>query len=282
MENLYFKPELVPIVNHPKVIERGTSVLRELLVRQLYVYLDFTENLEHRIVNQVAFNLGRSEYPIYLPRKMELDAYKLYIDEAYHAMFSANLSHEVQLATGIKQGSLPWPSFLSALERVKGDLRSDECWLADLIFTIVSETLITGTLTKIPGDDRIVSGVREVIKDHADDEAVHHAYFAEILQLVWPTLTEQQQRRIGPHISRFVIGFLEPDYQAIVGNLRKAGFSTRESEKIMSESHPREEVLASVAGSASVTLRHFKNVGAFEMTEVFEPFSKCGLDKYID
>ena len=54
MGRVYFSPELVPIAEHPLVRRFGPETVRQLQVRQLYRYLDFTTQLELEVVNTVA------------------------------------------------------------------------------------------------------------------------------------------------------------------------------------------------------------------------------------
>src|ERR687886_110138 len=45
-DKLFFPPELVPVATHPLVSEQGEEVARRVLLRRLYLYLDFTADLE--------------------------------------------------------------------------------------------------------------------------------------------------------------------------------------------------------------------------------------------
>lgn len=281
MGQLFFRPDLVPATAHPIIERRDPEVMNELLVRHLYTYLDFTEHLEHSVVNQVAFSLGRSKYGLKIPRNMELDAYKLYVDEAYHAMFSADLAAQVEEATGIRNTYTDSPAFLDKLGRIRDSVSPDLRWLVDVLFTVVSETLISGTLTRIPSDKRVVQGVREVIKDHADDEAIHHAYFAQLLNFVWPSLSDKEIREVGKFVPDFILGFLEPDYASLRHNLREVGLNAAEVEDVVKDSYPKELVVASAADVAKVTLRHFRNVGAFQRDEVYENLVRKGFGDYL-
>ena len=85
---VFFPPDLFPIVSHPLVQKRGEAFIEKLLVHRLYSYLDFTEVLEHQIVNPVVSRIAHDQTGMEISEERRLDAYKIYIDEGYHALFS--------------------------------------------------------------------------------------------------------------------------------------------------------------------------------------------------
>src|SRR5437762_6788994 len=98
---LYFPPELVPVSQHQLVYNLGEWAVREVLIQRLYMYLEFTAQLEHDVVNRVAHQIAHQRIGVDLPMEMVLDAYKIYTDEAYHAQFSVELKYQIELATGV-------------------------------------------------------------------------------------------------------------------------------------------------------------------------------------
>ena len=113
-----------------------------------------------------------------------------------------------------------------------------------IFFTIVSETLISSILSGIPSDPRVVTAVRELVADHAQDEGVHHAYFSRLLEFTWPRLNKAHKAIIGPLLPEMVLAFLEPDFVAIAGNLRACGLTAEQIDQVMTESYPAEDVSA--------------------------------------
>ena len=273
----FFTPELVPVSNHPIIQERGDDAIRKVVIHHLYTHLDFTENLEHQVVNQVAFQIGRKRFGFELHKKMIEDAWKLYVDEAYHAMFSADLAAQVEEATGVTPLMLGTPRFLLLLHEIEESVPANMRDLVRTFFTIVSETLISGTLGQVPKDRRVVSTVREVIGDHAEDEGCHHAYFASLLKVLWPQLNTRQRAIIGPILPKFVLGFLEPDFVAVREWLRAMDLTAREIETILRESYPRDKVLKGIREGAMSTLRYFERNGVYEDPRTAEEFEKSGL-----
>jgi len=132
-----------------------------------------------------------------------------------------------------------------------------------IFFVIVSETLISHTLTNVPDDPRVDAAVREVIADHAQDEGRHNAYFASLLKIVWPRLSETQKDEIGPLLPGFILGFLAPDLRQIQGDLEHAGVSARRAEDMLQETYSAQASAATARAAARSTLRHFAEANVF-------------------
>jgi len=274
---VYFPKELVPVARHPIISNLGDSAVREVLIHHLYTHLDFTANLEHEIVNEIAKDIAHRKIGLTFPSEMVLDAYKLYCDEAYHALFSEDLKLQVNSATRISPNSVDSPQFLRRLRSIQSSLPSEYTKLIELFFVIVSETLISSTLSKIPKDKKVISAVRELIGDHAEDEGRHHAYFASVLKIVWPQLTPKQKATIGPLIPIFILSFLEPDYAAIVRCLSNFKLTEEEIGLLLHESYPGDEVIKGVKCAAKATITHFESIEVLKEPKTLEAFRRHGL-----
>ncbi len=273
----FFTPELVPVTGHPLVQERGEKTVKQIIIYHLYTHLEFTENLEHEVVNYVAYKIGRKKLGIDLPFGMIEDAWKLYVDEAYHFKFSADLAQQVQQKTGVQLPRFSAPNFLYQLHKLLDEVPHSKHDLIYTFFSIISETLITGTLSTVPQDERVVPAVREVIGDHAEDEKRHHVYFAKLLGIVWERLSPENQRLVGPLLPTFIFSFCEPDFGAIRAWLRELRFSEKEMDRILEESFPSRMILDGVRNGCKITLRHLRNAGVFEEKYTEEEFHKRGL-----
>src|SRR6185503_14613370 len=98
---VYFSPALVPIINHPLIVRLGPEARRRLVIQHLYHYLDFTANFEIEVVNRVAQRIAFGKVIPGLPKAMLFDAYKVYCDEGFHSVFTVDIKHQVEDATGI-------------------------------------------------------------------------------------------------------------------------------------------------------------------------------------
>jgi hypothetical protein len=92
---------------------------------------------------------------------------------------------------------------------------------------VVFETLVTSILKDIPKDPSVVGTVREIVRDHAEDEGRHHAYFAaffkELCQGTRPELRVRAARCLPELVSRS----LTPDLVPVRGSLGAEGWTTR-------------------------------------------------------
>lgn len=274
---IYFPPELVPVSRHSMVSALGDEALREILVQRLYTYLSFTAHLEHDVVNEVTKVIAQRKSGVIFPWEMVFDAHKIYCDEAYHALFSVDLAHQIEVATGVQPHIIDQPRCLIRLQEIVATVPQDLRQLAAIFFTIVSETLITSILSDIPKDKRVMQTVREVIADHAEDEGRHHAYFAKVLEFLWPLLGERERREIGPLLPQFIHAFLEPDYEAVACELAGQGLTSEEVGQIIYESYPQAQLLAGIKSGAQATIRHFQRNGLLEDPRIMDAFQSAGL-----
>lgn len=274
---LFFPPELVPMVAHPLVEERGPPVVEALLLQRLHVYLDFTADLEQSAVNPVAQLISRRRIGFTLPERMIEDAYKICTDESWHAQFSDDLQRQIAETTGTRPVLPVEPQFLARLRAAEESAPAEIAGLPKLFFTIVSETLISSILAGIPSDRRIVTAVRELVGDHAQDEGRHHAFFSGVFARVWPSLSPAERRLVGPLLAEFIFAFLEPDYPALTQVVRAAGLTDDEARQVVEETHPPAVVVAGIRQATASTLKLFAEHDVFADEAVRETFVERGL-----
>lgn len=274
---LFFPPELVPVASHPLVRDRGGDAVDEILLQRLHVYLDFTAELEQMAVNPVTQRISRKKLGFEIPDAMAFDAYKICTDESWHAQFSDDLQRQIVDATGVAPRAHAEPQFFQRLEAMEAGAPPEIKGLPSVFFTIVSETLISAILSDIPHDERVVSAVRELVADHAEDEGRHHAFFAQLFGCVWPQLSATERRLVGRLLPQLVLAFLEPDYSALATVLGRSGLSDEEVRGVIEESHPRKDVVAGISQDAKATLRLFRQYGVFDDPETRDAFLEAGL-----
>lgn len=277
-EGLYFSPELHPVSQHPLVSARGPKASTFLLVRRLYDYLNFTTELESLAVIPVATSISRGRSGLPLSGAMRGDAFKIVTDEAWHAQFSYDLAVEVSEATGIPIPSRERaPAFLCRLDEVRQQVPSRLVGIEALLFCIVSETLISGVLSEIPRDERLPKAVRDLVRDHAEDEGRHHAYFRVVLRALWEVLSPTEKHSLSLLIPQIIYAFLEPDYGQTSEALAAVGMSASEIEQCIGEAWTPASIAASVASGARPIIRYLAELGALEGREVQECFTESGL-----
>ena len=274
---VYFSRPLVPIVCHPLIAKLGPEAQRVILIHHLYSYLDFTTHFEIEVVNRGAHRIAAGKAGVNLPSSMLFDAYKVYCDEGYHSVLCVDLKLQIEAATGVKALPYNFGEFLRRLNKAREKVPPDLRPMSGLLIVIVFETLISSTLNKIPKDEQVISTVREVVADHADDEARHHSFFSSVLDVLWPQLSHRQQCILGPILPHFIIKTLEPDYATIRQRLALYNLRPDEIDQIMEESYPWTEVIAGLRKTAGATLRLFERNGLFNDRQTLEEFQRIGL-----
>ncbi|MFI1996445.1 diiron oxygenase [Actinoplanes sp. NPDC020271] len=270
---LYFPPEMVPVWSHPLVADLGADAQNRVLVHALYQYLHFTSELEDLAVIPVAMDLSRGRSGIEIPAGMRRDAFKIVTDEAWHAQFSFELTDQIVRDSAEESPPYGEPLFVSRLEAVARQLKTNVPALGRLLFAVVSETLISSLLAEIPHDRRLPLAVRQTVADHAIDEGRHHAYFHDVLRILWRALSTNERMHVGPWLPTIIQAFLEPDYAATADSLALLGLTSEQIEAVLVDSYPRDGVLATVAASARPTIAYFEEVGALSDSATAEAFA---------
>ncbi|MFI9387618.1 diiron oxygenase [Kutzneria sp. NPDC052558] len=270
----FFSPDLCVPLAHPRVLAAPRGVREALLVHNLYIYLEFTVRLEMGPVNETCALLHSPAFLPWLPPGMKADALRIYTDEAGHAEMSNTLLAAVHEATGIAPIAHE-PAFLGDLRRLYAAEPPVYRPLLKMFFTVVSETLITGSLTKLPKDPSVQRAVREVAQDHATDEGLHHAYFRRLFDLLWPRLPIPLRRKIGVLLPVITNAFLRPDEAALRAALHDVRFP--DADRVAAESVALPAVRAAVADNAAPTIRMLCRGGVFEDPVVREAFRAAGL-----
>ncbi|MBM0201674.1 diiron oxygenase [Micromonospora sp. NPDC051227] len=274
---VYFSPDLVPLTRHSLVRELRPELFDRILTQHLYRYLDFTTKLETLVVNSTVLGIASGSVGIALPEEMRFDAYKIYCDEAYHALFSMDLMRQVVSRTGIRPLLPTEPYFLRRLRQIQEALPSNQRPLAELLFVTISETLISATLADIPADSTVAPAVRDAIRDHAADEGRHHAYFVIFLRHLWGSLDRTGRREAALLAPRLINAFLRPDTDAIRSELISYGLARDDAEQVLAEVYDEKTVLAHTRATAVRTVQYFATLDALELPSVEAEFHRYGL-----
>jgi len=274
---VYFSPELVPVAHHPLVRQFGPEAVRDMQVQHLYRYLDFTTRLELEVINEAAKDIALGKIDTELPDVMREDAFKLCTDEAHHAYFSDDIKRQVIAATGVLPDAHGTPRFLRHLRAMQRELPSELIVLSELLFTVVSETLISSILAQIPRDDRVVTAVRNIVADHAEDEGRHSAYFSQFFTYLWPQLSCAQRALLGPLLPRFIRAFLEPDLDGVECGLARYPLEPDQIRAVLDQCYPTRRIATDTRQAAKVTLRLFAHNGVLDDPRIADAFRACDL-----
>jgi hypothetical protein len=272
---LFFSPELVPIANHELVVERGLA--GEVLLQHVIHHLSFTNALEHVLVNHVTLQLAQHEAFSSLPREMRFDAHKIYCDEAYHALFSADLVTQLEKERQVSTITHVAFPFTTRVAKLRESIPPKYQHLFEAFAAIVSETLISSTLGFVPRDTRVVTAIRDTIRDHAFDEGLHHAYFSQLLEVLWPRLEGEAQSLIGRTLPSLIEAFLLPDVVAWQTMLSHLGLSEQEQARVIEESYPAEQVHKALLKASRATRALFEHNGVLAVPEIHDVFAERGM-----
>jgi hypothetical protein len=204
----FFTPEVVPLLAHPDASRLDRDAVDELCARHLQWHLAMTVDLELGPVND-AVHVIRDAGDVF-PRELRSDALRLYTDEAGHAEMCATLADAVERSTGIRAPDGP-PPFVRAVRAAVASAPDDVRDAVRLLAAFVSETLISATLTRVPFDDRVQTGVRQLVADHAEDERRHAVLFRDVFARWWPALDADVHRALAALAPELVHAFLAPD-----------------------------------------------------------------------
>ncbi|GAA2710057.1 MULTISPECIES: diiron oxygenase [Streptomyces] len=261
---LFFPPDLVPCLAHPAVAALPPERHTELLARHLYHYLGFTAQFETRVVNRATDAIAGGRSGLDLPTATRLDAYRIYVDEGYHSLYSLDVVDQVSRASGIAPAPYDFAPFLRRLDDAGARALPGERRLAQLLQVVVFETLITAILCDVPKDERVLTLVRDVVRDHARDEGWHHAFFSGFFRDLWAGQDAARRGRIARCLPELIRSSLLPDLRPVRASLTAAGLTPRQAEEVVHDTYPAHKVDRDVRTASRHAVRLFTETGVLD------------------
>jgi P-aminobenzoate N-oxygenase AurF len=252
-EGHYFKPSLMKVLGHPALGHFNAAELRELEILQLARYLYSVEQVETQLINPALLEIVQLD----LPPVVRLDAYKIYTDEGYHALMSAELMHEILARHGLEQIRQQFPTQLQRVLNCIAELPTGPRNLALITAASLNETLISANLSQAD-DPNLVSSVREMIHQHRVDEARHHGYFMTVFPELWRRWPAEEREMVAGLIPRLLIMLLSTDVDPIARDLERFGLDGDAALSVVSFVHrvyPTKEELLEVGRGCFAMLR---------------------------
>jgi hypothetical protein len=273
---VFFPEHLVPHLSHPLIDPDDAPLRRYLAAQHLYQWLQFTMEFEVAVVCRATQHIADGSSGLVLPPESRLDAARITVDESYHSLYSLDVSQQLQESSGI--GALPvdFGPFFAGLDAI-GDDMPQHSVLIRLLQVVVFETLITSVLSDIPQDESLIELVRVVVRDHAADEARHHAFFSVFFQHLWGQLEPSLRRQIASYLPRLIVASLQPPSVPAVAALRAAGFPAAQVAEIVADSYAKPKVLPGIRRSAAKTIALFERTGVLDIPGAREEFQAAGL-----
>ncbi|WP_079036822.1 diiron oxygenase [Streptomyces silaceus] len=273
----FFPHHLVPYWDHPLVRALPDRRRHELLARHLYHYLTFTAHFETRVVNRATERIADGRSGLALPAPVRLDAYRIYCDEGYHALFSLDVVEQIAGATGIPPLPYAFDPFLNRLDGIGAELLSGEPVLAQHLQVVVFETLVTSVLNEVPKDRAVLPVVREIVRDHARDEGHHHVYFSRFFERLWSDLPTPLKRRAAHCLPELIVSSLTPDLRPVGAALTVAGLDPDDVREVIADSYRDRRSAEALRATARHSVRLFRDTGVLELPGATDAFAAAGL-----
>lgn len=272
-----FPRELVPVASHEIVVSRYPEKIPHLLALWLYRYLTFTVNLETLVVNTTTSRLASNTAPVALSRDEILFAFKVYCDEAYHALFCADMLQQVCGQTSFRPAPQSRPSFLRDYETIEGD--PVEIATKQFMFTAVSEMLITVSLNNVREGQREKTplAIRQMMSDHAQDESRHHAFYRDLLKAFLCQLPEEKATRLAASMPDYLMAFVAPDIPNIVAELEFIGLTQDEAREVCADTYRNEVVTAYAQACSNGLTDLLHETGMLTRPQVADRFEDVGI-----
>ncbi len=274
---LYFPPALVPYAAHPLVRALNAEAQQALVARHLFQYLGFTTHFETQVVNRATERIASGRSGIDTTADTRLDAYRIYCDEGYHALYSFDVIKQISDASGIEPVPYDFAPFRERLDAVGAAALPDEPALAQLLQVVVFETLVTAILNDVPKDRRVLTVVREIVRDHARDEGWHHAFFSWLFRELWAQQPPTLRVRIARCLPELIRSSLLPDLRPVRAALGATGLTPTQVEEVVRDSYSRVEVEKGMRAAARHALWLFEETGVLGVDGGREAFHAAGL-----
>src|SRR6516225_2742177 len=259
-----FPPELVPGIGHPLVEKLGNHAAQRVTMRKLESYNAFTESLEYQAAMAAGITTAQNPGAFVLSEQAGREARLIVTDESHHAYVAVELMRRIPGFSELPPLTPSQPPFLRGLEELKRSLPTESADDLLIAFVSISETLITSILRGIPRDPRVVSAVRNTVRDHCIDEARHHSYFVYVVHQHWASSSPDRREILGPLYARLIRLFLDPDLDLCQAWLMEAGLDPNDASIILRDYYSPERVAASVRADSFPTLKLMQRVGVLD------------------
>ncbi|MFF7367581.1 diiron oxygenase [Streptomyces tricolor] len=274
---LYFPPALIPYAAHPLVRALPAEAQQALAARHLFQYLGFTTHFETEVVNRATQRIATGRSGTDTPARTRLDAFRIYCDEGYHALYSFDVVRQIADASGVEPVPYDFAPFRERLDAVGVEALPGQPVLAQLLQVVVFETLVTAILGEVPKDERVLTVVRQIVRDHARDEGWHHAFFARFFRELWARQSAAERVRVARCLPGLVRSSLLPDLRPVRAALAAAGLGAARVEEVVHDSYPRAATERAMREAARHALRLFEETGVLAVDGARDAFLAAGL-----
>jgi hypothetical protein len=274
---VFFPARLVPHLAHPAVAALPRPRRDMLPLLHLYQFLLGTTHVETRVVNVVAERIANGRAGVELSAAMRMDAFKVYCDEGYHALYSLDLAEQIARATGVPVPRWDYGGFVDRHAQAVRALLSGEPVLAQLLQVVVFETLITAILNEAPADPDLAGTVREVLRDHARDEGRHHRFFTAFFHELWTGLSPALRTQVAHTLPALIQVCMTADVIPVRSALLLAGLDGATAGQVVRECYDPAAAPRRTAEIARATVAMCRSAGVLDVPGAAEAFAARGL-----
>ncbi|MBP0619148.1 diiron oxygenase [Cupriavidus consociatus] len=269
----WFFPSALSFLSHPLLAHLTPDQVQELLARNLVSFLEYTTLLEHRIVNRSVEHIVHNCLPVAVPHGMCMDALRIYTDEGYHAVMSADVAHQVSEIFGISQTTRQF-SRISRLEALASGFQQQA--LGWFLIGFVSETAITKEFAKM-GRSALVPAVHSMLMDHLSDEWKHSRCFVRMFSYLWPRLTRPEREFCATQLPVIIQECFRLDESLLERDLAALGLDSNVAQTISAERNNETANRLRAKNGASATLHALRECAFFSEPRYVANFAKHGL-----
>ena len=228
----YFSTTVAPLLTHEVFFDLSIDRLQEVEIQLLYKYLRFTEYLETKLVNKVILKIFNDEYSLGFPDKLRKEAYKIYCDEAYHALQAADMIEQIEEVSGVAPLKIP-VDIDAELKQLEAIFPTEIAPYFDLFFVSVAENLVSQELNGYIKDKSIHPQILALMRDHARDEMAHAQFFRDIMHQIYLQIGEQLFEQFVGYIPQFLEAYLIPSSERM-HQLLKQQLDEHQCQKVIS------------------------------------------------
>ncbi|MGC4857076.1 diiron oxygenase [Micromonospora sp. DT4] len=272
-----FSRRSLPEFGHPLVQGLDPAQHERILAQHLYRYLRFTVHLETRVVNRALTALATQDVAMPLTDQTREEALLILTDESFHAQASLNMLRQVAHASRIDPVRYDFDAVLELLDGPEGNHASGYEAIRHLLQACVFETMVTSILDELPADDTVHPSIRRIVADHAEDERVHHVYFARFFPELWTALDGRTRSAVARDLPQMILACAQPDVRSAEVALIDGGLRSDVAREVIQATYSRDVVTRRVRTTARHTIRLLTRCGVLDSDEGRDSFTAAGL-----
>ncbi|MFJ8310935.1 MULTISPECIES: diiron oxygenase [unclassified Streptomyces] len=212
-----YPEEIVPFADHPTYRALAPARRDAVLTWAMIALNRNTEYSETHVVNPAFGLVLRGEFPGLWGEALEISLMQAMVDEQYHILMHRMASDMTRARRGdqFRGKELPLP-YVSVTHRQLSDAATER-WqrsLLTLAFATTTELSIGAYLELVANAEGVQPMNVALSRLHRHDEVCHGSISGELLKVLYPQLTGEQQRFLLDSLCRALEAYSANDYRA--------------------------------------------------------------------